>query len=1608
MVSLALWLSLLAVAVADGSSAWSISAVSARLPSEKAESQEASSAPIAVSMVVSAAPGCFEWSSRDPSVVNVTLQDDARCNSDDESGSALITSVHNSTNLTDTEVLATQEDKDVVLAVEVYVAPIHEIQILTTVRRLPLFEEETLQVQAFDETGNVFSSLNGLGFQWTTMLEANPRADDSKTPLAIQRISESRITPIMGLEQEYFGRFGFKIGVIGKVTGRALVKSELVHVAAGGIGEEIFDIVAIDVVETIELCPGDAILIPGVDIAPRARRKVSYDRFEALTKSHSRDYEWVLQGGDGALEVNEKTGVLHAVEKGRAKLHFQQRDYTTNKETAILQVIEPESLGLWLASVETNIDSISLLGPGECEFLEMARFPLDRRLPKEKKWLSSQSGTKWFMVVGRLYFVMITLEAEALEKGKMFFISDNMDFRLEDRVSSSSPEGKIELRRDLTEGVFKSNVAVLEGKTAGFVDLHATLGLLGMKTKKPEVQIVDPISLVRNVIRLPADTFARTSHTFAIEALGGSGQYRFDLINDLQVVVLDSTNGRLRVRKQVQANQTARVSDFFDDSNFDVAHVLVSQPSEIRFMDGAELLVAIGDRFPVETTILDKDGFPFTNCTALGKAVEWELPNSVIEIAETQGRQTNGSICSQRTFSAVKPGVVPVRVHYGMDLSATLRIRVLEQVRIDFPDPNFARIMVGTSTEVKIVGGKPDDGIMLIEDGSSLSTDNGKVKVTKLGEKSSRLSRWYKLKCLEEGKFDVRAQRRVTMVLICAEASEARVSIVGDDCPDIAPPIVVNNFEVPLRVDLLDAMEHEPFTDLSSFDISWDFDGGPSEQSTEMALDRDLRGEQTVGVQLKFLTKTFEANLAFRVVDDIEITPNPVGPLLASKDFELPITVTKGSDELAARIVCAASPKGTVSVVNTNSRDVAVAYNLGQRERLDAKLICTMKCLIGSRGSAMNLPFRDVASLRIEGPNKIRKQREEDISVRAFDMDGQAFFPSVLASIALSLSESDRFVEIVEKDRWDTRLRGVEEGEAIVRASIFDGALRVEYKIKVYKGLKILPFGGMKTVEPGVDFHLERRHGPFADPTNCRFEKVSKAVQIRNEKEGLFHAMDRPGEVVVRAICVEDGVIIDDDEIKVRVKVFSQVEIFPDKLEIVEGDSIRVRASFAEVENEYPIDFESIARTYEWSISEDQTVAKAPSSKRDYSIWVESLVPGMTELHLVAKSIKGHPELQTTVKVVVEPRMRLVLPSQILMPRKGEFSIKTSLDGQGLITYSACNENILSVDKQGRVRSGDRLGSVPVLVEYRGGLVPQVLTVLVLVREISFAGRKRDGSVGLFDENGKEFTPPISSVSIQVFERMATIESEVKEMAFREDYFREVEIVSGAARLLLVPGETAEVQGRGDQCVVRIGETEVSSFFRNESSCCVEAPGRDFLNSASDKGIGEMEVAFLRRGKTVKTLIIPFEVGFQVEYWKGASDLHVIGEVDRVKSAKPDLLAIEQVDAVVADGRKSFKLFWRSDKIEKDAFVTILLENTRTKQKKEIRVFAIQGYEQFLEIRLIAALTAILLTLICCRFDRSEPNEGDNFKDMDYYLVEREDDNNTKTFRTSLDIRPGS
>mmetsp|Transcript_32246 Transcript_32246/g.51387 ORF Transcript_32246/g.51387 Transcript_32246/m.51387 type:complete len:1810 (+) Transcript_32246:155-5584(+) len=1429
-----------------------ISHVSLLLPTEKSKALDGTK-PISVSKRVQATPGCFEWISSDPSLITVEIDKDDNCLDGFSSGVTLY-SISNSTVTKSCEVLAFQHadtggEEENSLNVEVYTGRMERIEILTTVRRLALYEAETLIVQAFDNKGNVFSSLNGLSFIWQSS-DAD-RGNEEASPVLIRKITESELSDTRGLEQEFYGHFGYKVQVIGRRTGRALISAELLQIDTGRV---IKTEVIIDVVEPLKLCPSGPIMIPGVDVGVHALRKVNRHTFREISGDDRNRYEFVVSGTDGVVSIDSERGIVSAHTVGRSGITFREKGYEVNRVSAPIRVVDPTDLKLWFTPVTLEGNKLGS-DPLDCEWLTAARFPLHRKLPHYKEW-TGMDQKRWIWTLGKRYYVMATIAADGLNDTQMVFITPDMAFEFThawgDLAKQHELKGDVAfLGREHEPFTLANNVRIVEGQHVGFLDLSATFA--NFATTQREIQITSPIALRKHLIRLPIDATGKVFHSYAVEALGGTGYFEYaiepskdeecterccgdDLEADYKITV-EQHLGVARVHRQVQSNQTVLVTDKFDHFNVARASVLVSRPSSIEFKEEI-LYVSIGETFPLAVYLLDMEGERYDNCTGFLSTIQWGVHGGHVEAGkrtQKQARAKDGSMCSFNQYFARSPGSTTITAQYDENLIASIKIIVLERVHIVQPVPNLALerrglpaalISIGTSTTLKVAGGQREDTFSIARRGRDeenwkvlSKTEAAKYVDVKFKQRDPKKTRFYKLVCcgdgVEEGDYEITVQGHAKMVLLCRAPAEARILLVDQNYDDEGcsslnshedkrqTMFVVNNQELTFQVQLFDR-KGQAFTDTSDFKVSWDGDGNakttwrPLQSDMEkraLFIFPDVADSTIISATYRHIERTDEvyvAELILNIQNDLSFDHNHALSIVADPDVEFQTSVSGGSDELLSNLECAVSSKDAILMMNNRFGTIQYGRTSESPNDFDVKLSCSMSCLVGSSGASVTLPFMHVTRLGIQAPGKVREGSELDVFVRAYDRSGGVFTRQMHGYVHPTLSTlPDGSIELpgtidhaICKDESDTSqvcdgmwkipVKAARAGDVVVQASTMSGGILIEaeQKIRIYKGLVIIP-GFDKTIEPGVKFRLRRAHGPFADPSTCRFEcSDDHVVQILDEKHGSFHALKR-GDVTIRAVCREHGKIIDEAKIDIKIKYFSEMVLVPEISHVIVGQGIRVRVGFPEMK-ERLIDFDTIHRTFVWSI-DNATIASVVGAETntEHSIWFKGLQPGETVIRVTSISPHaGSPKLEASARIIVEKKLELMTPREVLMPRRGRFDVKTTLDGSdGILSFTVCKKCgpflPMQVAENGVVTSGDETGSAAIEIVYESrssddDVFVQRIFMMVVVSEVAFVGvsqpwndlvipldTTRPAVISLYDIQGNKFTSPFSTLQVE-------------------------------------------------------------------------------------------------------------------------------------------------------------------------------------------------------------------------------------------------------------------
>ena len=348
-------------------------------------------------MVIFAKPGCFVWTSSNAAVATVEplYRNDTERNNLCSSKAVVKAKWHQKKRAR-TMIKAQKKDTSTGvlgydLRCEVWVAPIQSITILTTVRKLSLGTTEKLEVQAFDDGNNVFSSLAGLRFQW-----AAPNRDI----LSILRLSETKVDATHSQrEMERRGMLTDSVQIEGVKTGRGNITVKLHEL---GYEEISLATVDINVSRPLELEPKNARYV-----SPSSELQMelyTYDKsvYKQITMPTSQ-YKWETSDGS-VVSINQDNGLVVGLEKGTSDIIARDQEITENQDTHTLDVSIPSSMQFAIVPAEDELLPTTI----------------------EQSYQSHITDSRiWYLVKGKNYVVRIILRDE---EHRTMYITKNMEF----------------------------------------------------------------------------------------------------------------------------------------------------------------------------------------------------------------------------------------------------------------------------------------------------------------------------------------------------------------------------------------------------------------------------------------------------------------------------------------------------------------------------------------------------------------------------------------------------------------------------------------------------------------------------------------------------------------------------------------------------------------------------------------------------------------------------------------------------------------------------------------------------------------------------------------------------------------------------------------------------------------------------------------------------------------------------------------------------------------------------------------------------------------------------------------------------------------------------
>ena len=567
------------------------------------------------------------------------------------------------------------------LRCDVFLDTVTSVAMKTRTRTINKGDEELLEIQGFDSLGNVFSSLEGLIFQWTF----TPSAESASSFPALKVIpfSESTISVSPVLEElEARNIQSSSVLVQGADIGQVDVSARLVNhgtaVAPVTVQMAILQPLHLEPVTPLYLTP-DTVF----NYTLYTRKK----DLQMLVTMPDPRYKW--RSSDARVASVDERGRVHTKALGNTQVSVSFGVATPSFADAGASrwvfVVEPASLTLRITPANES-DTNSLIAIGSKVLIQGQPYRFDVE-----------------MFDADLHKVDVTSHT-------VFELAFDTKF-FEAQSHTANHEHSVMKTRELT------------GTTTVTVRVKS---IAGKPPKRPlvasqEILVTAPVRVEPTEILLPY-VAGGEPHQLALRASGGSGEYKWAVGDNLVASV--SPAGVV----SALARGATQVTVVDARNKFNVAHasLRVAEPASLSFVPHP-VEVKEGESLALEIVAKDHDGNPFANCTALPFTWTLDPPESVpaapfvldsIDVSlsqqlsqqqqqqQQQRKPLTAGACMVRTLHSRAAGQTAVAVSLPGKRYVPIETRIFafKPLRIVTPQPP-APVAPGSSLTYVLAGG---------------------------------------------------------------------------------------------------------------------------------------------------------------------------------------------------------------------------------------------------------------------------------------------------------------------------------------------------------------------------------------------------------------------------------------------------------------------------------------------------------------------------------------------------------------------------------------------------------------------------------------------------------------------------------------------------------------------------------------------------------------------------------------------------------------------------------------------------------------------------------------------------------------------------------------
>ncbi len=541
--------------------------------------------------------GCYSWVTTNPQIIALEqLGDEGGCTSH-----AALTTVVSRPIKTVVIIRATDAATRETLISQVKVSRLSEIKILTNFKSIDVEDVQKLYIQAFDDSNNVISSVEGLRFEWKietnqhalkiiTSKEANYENTAARLDMENRRYQTDLILVR-----------GVQTGVV-EVSARLLEKDHDVVKKAR---------IALFVIEPFFLIPDKPIyLLTHSEFVYRiakgkrqAKGRTGLPSRFAEVPLPSKQYHFIP--GDKKLLSTKENGAVYTLDTpGEVVVRVEDTTLTNNTVEGLIYVVEPEAVELSIRDVTAFADNKAAL-EALVQQADMCEHTID----------DAPGLNNWNLVVNHVYLVTSCV-ADASKNFISLTPNIAFDVSYQDSlfkyVTGNTQKSAVIFKtvEPSLKSVKVRSVLAIQGqpKYTAFAEKYARI-FPQVKINHPTPTVLLPY-LART--RLQKAASAPEPQMWTLEAVGGSGAYKWDSENPAiaaltsqgivyglklgttQAVVYDALNRLNNASIGVEVERVDRVA-------------WLEEKMELR-TESRELMSAIA---------VDYRGRKFTNCSSL-------------------------------------------------------------------------------------------------------------------------------------------------------------------------------------------------------------------------------------------------------------------------------------------------------------------------------------------------------------------------------------------------------------------------------------------------------------------------------------------------------------------------------------------------------------------------------------------------------------------------------------------------------------------------------------------------------------------------------------------------------------------------------------------------------------------------------------------------------------------------------------------------------------------------------------------------------------------------------------------------------------------------------